>query len=67
MRVLFQEMMLSGPDVFVADAIRKLDLLQRVLKKLVLGIRRPRPRELVFVEAAKLHFSSVAKRAVLNA
>ena len=38
-----------------ADAIGVLDLLQRVLDQVVLGVGRPRSWELVFVEDAELH------------
>jgi hypothetical protein len=54
-RVFFEEVMLGCPDVVVADAVGEFDLIECVLEELVLGVRRPGARELVFVEAAEFH------------
>ena len=54
-RVLLEEVVLDLPRVVDADRVGVLDLLERVLDQLVLGIRLPGPRQLVLVEDAELH------------
>ena len=55
MGVLLQEMVLHLPGVFDAQAVRQLDLLQRLLEQPVLALLDPWPRQLMFVENAELH------------
>ena len=62
-RVLLEEVVLDLPRVVDADAVGVLDLFERVLDQLVLGVVVPRPRQLVLVEDAELHRGGVAGRA----
>ena len=54
-RVLLEEVVLDLPHVVDAELVGELDLLERVLEQLVLGVVGPRPRQLVLVEDAELH------------
>ena len=54
-RVLLEEVVLDLPGVIEAETVCELDLLERLVKELVLAILVPRPRELVLVEDAELH------------
>ena len=54
-RVLFQEMMLGGPDVVVSALIGEDRLFERILEQRVLGIAGPGPGELMLVKTAKFH------------
>src|SRR4051794_33593595 len=54
-RVLLEEVVLDLPRVVDPDPVGVLDLLERVLDQLVLGVGRPRPRQLVLVEDAEFH------------
>ena len=47
--------MLDLPHVVDAERVGELDLVERVLDQLVLGVVAPRPRQLVLVEDAELH------------
>jgi hypothetical protein len=55
MGVFFKEVMFGGPNVIVATLIGEYSLFKSILEKRVLRIANPRPRELMFVEAAKFH------------
>ena len=55
MGVLVQKVMFHLPRVVVPQPIRKLDLVQRFLVQLILGVLRPRLRQLVLVEDPKPH------------
>ena len=55
MRILLEEVVLHFPGVAIAQTIRQLDLVQRVLVKPLLVTRPPRARQLQFVEDAEFH------------
>ena len=54
-RVLLEEVVLDLPHVLDAELVGELDLLERVLDQLALGVVGPRTRVLVLVEDAELH------------
>ena len=54
-RVLLEEVVLDLPRVVVAEPVRQLDLVERVLDQVVLAVGGPRPRQLVLVEDPELH------------
>ena len=55
MRVLLEEMVLDHPNVVVVEPVGQLDLLQGILKEIVLARGRPRPRQLMLIENAEFH------------
>src|SRR3954469_18212047 len=55
MRILLEEVVFDLPRVVDAERVGVLDLVERILDQAVLGIIRPRTRQLVFVEDAELH------------
>src|SRR5713101_5471203 len=60
MRILLEEVMLGRPDIVEPDSIREFHLLERILQQLVLGLRSPRTRQLMFIKSANLHSRSLA-------
>src|SRR5690349_22795319 len=48
------EVMFDLPDIVDTELVRELDLIERVLKEPMLGVGRPRPRQLMFIEDAEL-------------
>src|SRR5205807_6455936 len=57
--VLLEEVVLDLPDAVEAQLVHQLDLFEGVLQELVLGLRSPRPGQLVLVEHAELHDGSL--------
>ena len=55
MRIFLEEMVLDLPGMVDAQAVRQLDLIERLLVDAVLVALVPRPRQLVLVEDAELH------------
>jgi len=55
MRVLLQEMVLHLPGVIDPQAVRQLDLFQRLLEQPVFAPLAPGPGQLMFVKYAELH------------
>ena len=53
--VLFQEVMLDHPGIVVAELIRELELIERLLQQVIFAGISPGTRELVFIEHAELH------------
>ena len=47
--------MLDLPGEVVAEAVRQLELIQRVVVKVEFAVGLPRPRQLQFVEYAEFH------------
>ena len=60
--VLLEEVVLDLPDVVDAETVGQLDLRQRILEQAVLGARRPRARQLVFVQKSEAHGSLLSER-----
>src|SRR5262249_55852413 len=54
-RILLEKVVLDLPGEVVAKPVGELDLVERVLVELELALRRPRARQLQFVEYAELH------------
>src|SRR5262249_41268862 len=57
-RVLLEEVVLDQPGVVVAQPVRQLDLLQRVLEELILAPLVPRTRKLVLIKDTEFHAHS---------
>jgi hypothetical protein len=53
--VLFKEVMLDNPGIVVAELIRELELIERLLQQVIFAGGSPGTRELMFLEHAELH------------
>src|SRR6202158_3895871 len=60
-RILLEKMVLDLPGIVDAELVGEFDLIERLLKQLVLVALVPRPRKLVFVENAEFHGRSLAR------
>src|SRR5215471_2641070 len=65
MRVFLEKVVLHLPGIVNAQAVRQLDLIQRVLEEAELGAWRPGTRQLMLIEDPEFHgrsFTGLARR-----
>src|SRR5215475_14518421 len=62
MRVFLEEVVLHLPGIVNAQAVRQLDLIQRLLEEAELGAGLPGTRQLVLIEDAEFHGRSFTGR-----
>ena len=64
MRVFLEKVVLHLPGIVNAQAVRQLDLIQRVLEEAELGAGLPGTRQLVLIEDPEFHGRSVPSPAL---